>query len=187
VGLIALPPPELKGEPVARLLSHKGGVPYLLIVWRVGSDGTLVREFEREVGRWDAGSFNGLKTLQLAISRDGRLVACVVSLPRGQFAVRVWDLTSGALVRELGSFAPPHTTYISQDLAFSADGRRLFAGGKVWDLRTGLELLELTADLLHDSRAGGRPAFAYDGDVVYGLFASEEGIDSYAFDGTPRP
>jgi hypothetical protein len=87
--------------------------------------------------------------------------------------------------------AVPSPTRTPSQLKLTApDARPVRAartGVKVWDLRTGLELPELTADLVRDRPAANRPAFAYNGDVVYALFASEDGIDSYAFDGTPRP
>jgi WD40 repeat protein len=183
VGLVAMLPPRPEGQPAPPGPAVERQ-PWLLVVWRVEPDGALVREFDREVGSWDAFVLNAR---HVAFSPDGRLVACIVSAPRGQLAVRTWDLPLGKLLHELGSFVAPHATYAGERLAFSPDGRRLFAGGKVWDLRTGLELLELTPDLVRDRPAASRPVFAYDGDLVYGLFASEEGIDSYAFDGTPRP
>jgi WD40 repeat protein len=157
-----------------------------LVVWRVGTDGTLGHKLELETGDGLNYSLSG-GVFPIVFTHDGRMVACATSSPQGH-AVCVWDLGSGSLRHTVGRLHLRHTPIYCEDFAFSPDSRRLFADGKVWDMSTGLELMQLTPELLGGRpRKGTPPEYAYDGTVVRCLFASDDGIDVYAFDGTPRP
>ena len=87
----------------------------------------------------------------------GGAVSAVACQPGGGLAasagsgiVKLWDVATGTLVREL----PGHAHYF-QTLAFSADGSLLASGGddriiRVWDVKTGRPTLVIPA-----SRSGG--------------------------------
>jgi WD40 repeat protein len=111
---------------------------------------------------------------RIAISPNGKWLAAGVDRE-----VRLWDIRTGAQVRALGYHAAGITA-----LAFSPDGERLASAStydaqgnvdreqalKVWDTRTGQELLALPRPgVLHDlafDAAGQRIAGAMDGGTV---------------------
>lgn len=94
----------------------------------------------------------------LSFSPDGRSVAT------GAFdaEIRIWDPTSGSLLRLLAGPSP------IQALAYSPDGKRLVSAASdatttLWDLTTGRELLHLVG---HSGGPIGNVAFMPDGDRV---------------------
>jgi WD40 repeat protein len=155
-----------------------------LVVWRVHDNGSTAVERDLDAGDWSPNHGVLALTRCLCFSCDGRLLACAVPGPNELSEIRMWDLSSGELRH---TFKAPGIPFRSNCYCvFTPDGRRLITRGKVWDVKTGLELLTLTRDLVGSrERERDTPIFAYDGDVVHGVFASEDGIDVYGFDGTP--
>jgi WD40 repeat protein len=90
---------------------------------------------------------------QLTVSPDGGTVASVGD----DMVCRLWDTSTGALVRDLGGHAvqtPQHFTSMLYAVAFSADGRRLATGDRVghvvvWDVATGQQLATIEAPTLY--------------------------------------
>ena len=79
---------------------------------------------------------------QIAFSPDGRLLA---SMGIGGNAIKLWEVASGRLVRQLESSIPSMgASSMSRPFRFSADGKTLtaFADGRIqrWDVQTGREL-----------------------------------------------
>ena len=79
---------------------------------------------------------------QIAFSPDGRLLA---SMGIGGNAIKLWEVASGRLVRQLESSIPSMgASSMSRPFRFSADGKTLtaFADGRIqrWDVETGREL-----------------------------------------------
>ncbi|MDQ5846761.1 MAG: hypothetical protein M3539_15850, partial [Acidobacteriota bacterium] len=79
---------------------------------------------------------------QISFSPDGRLLA---SMGIGGNANKLWEVTSGRLVRQLESSIPSMgASSMSRPFRFSADGKTLtaFADGRLqrWDVETGREL-----------------------------------------------
>ncbi|MBW3542105.1 MAG: protein kinase, partial [Planctomycetes bacterium] len=82
----------------------------------------------------------------LAISPDGRYIASGSADPAGY--VRLWDATTGALLRRVGdgskSFETAHTAAVLS-VAFSHDGRRLLTSSydetaRLWNVPTGAQI-----------------------------------------------
>ncbi len=79
---------------------------------------------------------------QISFSPDGRLLA---SMGIGGNAIKLWEVSSGRLVRQLESSIPSMgASSMSRPFRFSADGKTLtaFADGRLqrWDVETGREL-----------------------------------------------
>ncbi|HEY5883975.1 MAG TPA: caspase family protein [Pyrinomonadaceae bacterium] len=79
---------------------------------------------------------------QISFSPDGRLLA---SMGLGGNAIKLWEVTSGRLVRQLESSIPSMgASSMSRPFRFSADGKTLtaFADGRLqrWEVETGREL-----------------------------------------------
>ncbi|MDQ5846048.1 MAG: hypothetical protein M3539_12230, partial [Acidobacteriota bacterium] len=79
---------------------------------------------------------------QISFSPDGRLLA---SMGIGGNAIKLWEVASGRLVRQLESSIPSMgTSSMSRPFRFSVDGKTLtaFADGRLqrWDVETGREL-----------------------------------------------
>ena len=92
---------------------------------------------------------------QISFSPDGRLLA---SMGIGGNAIKLWEVASGRLVRQLESSIPSiGTSSMSRPFRFSPDGKTLiaFADGRLqrWDVETGRELsnmvLTTSRDLLY--------------------------------------
>jgi WD40 repeat protein len=90
---------------------------------------------------------------RVAITPDGSTVVSVAD----DMVCRLWDLTSGRLIRELHGHAeltPAHFPSMLFAVAVSPDGRRLATGDKVghivvWDLESGRALVTLEAPELY--------------------------------------
>jgi WD40 repeat protein len=153
------------------------------VVWKVGESG-LVTDHKLDLGEYDPSLGIHEHARSVSFSPDGALLATATFLPEGRSEVRLWDLATGTVRQTMRSPGGPHRD--RPYLAFTPDGRRLWAGGRLWDVATGLELLTLTEDL-----AGGRDeadpvAFLVDGDVVRGVFTAGDTVRVYVFDGN-RP
>ncbi|HKO59520.1 MAG TPA: caspase family protein [Pyrinomonadaceae bacterium] len=79
---------------------------------------------------------------QISFSPDGRLLA---SMGIGGNAIKLWEVASGRLVRQLESSIPAMgASSMSRPFRFSADGKTLtaFADGRLqrWDVETGREI-----------------------------------------------
>jgi RNA polymerase sigma factor (sigma-70 family) len=80
---------------------------------------------------------HGNAVMRVAYAPNGRLVAS-----GGNRTVKLWDTTTGRLVRELIGHTPDHNV---SSLSFSPDGRLLASGGedwtvRLWDVATGKQL-----------------------------------------------
>jgi WD domain, G-beta repeat len=90
---------------------------------------------------------------RVAVTPDARIVASVAD----DMVCRLWDSSSGRLIRELRGHAeltPTHLTSMLFALAISPDGRSLATGDKVghinvWDVETGRSLATLEAPELY--------------------------------------
>jgi WD40 repeat protein len=153
------------------------------VVWQVGAEGlTMERELDLGVYYPNLGFHEHARSL--CFSPDGTLLATATYLPWGQSEVRLWDLATGTVRHAMRSPGGPHRD--RPYLTFAPDGRRLWAGGRLWDVTTGLELLTLTEDLAGGHDESDPLAFLVDGDVVRGVFSTGDQVRVYAFDGT-RP
>ena len=85
--------------------------------------------------------------LKLALSPDGTRLATWDSFQQ-DFGVKVWDATTGGLMRTFGEQPPRRVMMGMGAVAFSPDGHRLVVAGrwvktKLWDVGTGRELADL--------------------------------------------
>jgi tRNA A-37 threonylcarbamoyl transferase component Bud32 len=153
------------------------------VVWQIGAAGlTMERELDLGVYYPNLGIHEHARSL--CFSPDGTLLATATFLPGGQSEVRLWDLATGTVRHAMRSPGGPHRDRAY--LTFSPDGRRLWAGGRLWDVATGLELLTLTEDLVGGRDESNPLADVVDGDVVRGIFSTGDQVRIYVFDGT-RP
>jgi WD40 repeat protein/tRNA A-37 threonylcarbamoyl transferase component Bud32 len=109
------------------------GLDKTLRFWAVSAQHTIPKTLIREVG-------SQIETV--TFSRCGRLLASGASLPGGREIVRVHEVATGALVREMAA-----TTRINT-VILHPDGRRVIAGTcggavHVWDFTNGRELQRL--------------------------------------------
>jgi WD40 repeat protein len=115
-----------------------------------GTDGVIrvqIVDDEKRIAREDFRfpSGHGGTVMSLAFSGEGRLLAS-----SGADGVRLWDVRRGELLRVLAG----HLNGLVAAVAFSPDGKRLATGSsdgaiKIWDIRTGFELLTLSDHRSH--------------------------------------
>jgi WD40 repeat protein len=118
-----------------------------------GYDGRLIwwDRSERRVVRTVAAHNRWIR--QLAVSPVGSLLASVAD----DMVCRLWDATTGELMRELRGHAertPQHFASMLYTCAFSADGSHLATGDRVghvviWDVDSGEELSAIEAPILY--------------------------------------
>src|SRR5215831_12107771 len=121
---------------------------------------TLVTSsLDRSLKLWDVATGSELRTIHSgtwgapAFSPDGKSIACEGS---------VWDVSSGAKVRDLGEVMSP--------VVYSPDGRLLASGNLTWDLSTGklLPMLAGAGDIQAVAFSADNKLFAtgsWDGEV----------------------
>jgi serine/threonine-protein kinase len=142
--------PEKKGKPSATLIGALVGVTGIVfltlllgLVALFASGRPQQAQVEKEEPKKEEPpvSFTGVlkghrgPVLDFAIARDNKTLA---SADFSYNRVHLWDLNTGAFLREL------HGEKLAGSLAFSADGQRLFSGSEKaiheWELSTGREL-----------------------------------------------
>jgi WD40 repeat protein len=148
-------------------LAISGGYDGRLLWWDL-SNRRLVRSVPAH-GRW---------IRQLAVSPDGTRLASVGD----DMVCRLWDVASGAQLRELHGHAartPTHFTSALYACAFSPDGNRLATCDRpghvvVWDVPSGQQLVALDAPTLYTwdgvqriRSIGGPRALAFSPDGLY--------------------
>jgi WD40 repeat protein/serine/threonine protein kinase len=114
-----------------RLASGAAGTDKTVKLWdvRTGQELSTFRDHEQGV-------------MGVAFSPDGHLLASCGSERSGLGELKVWDATTGQVIRDL------HRTRGVWCVAFSPDGRRLASGSfdqtvKIWDVASGHEALTL--------------------------------------------
>lgn len=106
---------------------------------------TVGNTYGEPVRLWDTRTgemkrvLNGSEGRPMAMSPDGTIVAT------GGKTIRLWDVRTGERLRELSGYLKK-----TQSIAFSTDGRLLFAGGSwgttnAWEVATGRHLVTLFA------------------------------------------
>src|SRR5262249_32460943 len=134
------------------------------VVWRADREKGLTVERQLKVGEWHPALGSHAWGQSLGFSPDGKRLATANFLPGGMSEVKVWDLASGQALHTVRGPGAPDAD--SPYLHFTRDGRRLFTGGRLWDLSTGLELLTLSEALAGGRDESGLKAFLLDGDVM---------------------
>jgi WD40 repeat protein len=177
-------PLEAKGGTVSHPGFSRDG-KYLAVVRRrqlVWSDVSEVLVWEvasrRLVRTYKSPSYGG----KIAFHPDSQRIASISDDGVEKAEVRIWNVTTGiderVLRGQMRSF---------DALAFTVDGKRLLTGGidgtvKVWDLRTGQELL-----LLEHRGALSDLAVSRDGHLVAAVGGDYlEGAEIRVWDGTPK-
>jgi WD40 repeat protein len=107
----------------------------------------------------------------LAISPDGRLIACGTAASTTPRDIFVWDVQSGKEVQHFEGHKSPGKEAGEVRIYFSPDGKRLLTGGydntaRVWDVASGKEVWRVNCE-----RAGfpGGVRWAPDGRTVWGV------------------
>jgi WD40 repeat protein len=155
-------------SPDGRLLASGGGV----LDWRSvrGSD----HPADKTIKLWDVSTGSEVRTLSgsegeitaVAFSPDGHTLAsasgAIQRFERGEWimdrVVRLWDVETGRLIRELSGLS-------GTAVAFSSDGRWLASAGgdvKVWEVATGAEVRTL-----HPPSTALDVAFSADGRWIF--------------------
>ena len=160
------------------MLGHKRGVNAVALTpdghYLVSGGGSGHHPDEpSELIVWDLSGSPGPRSLDapesvcsVSFSADGRQVAAASGIPGTDpyrpGSIRIWETGSGRLVRTLkAGLQPPQYVRFSHDGAWMASyhhdffDRGGFAGVKVWDAKTGRDILSLAGE--------NRPAFLADG------------------------
>ena len=131
-----------------------------VLVWDT-ADGRVVYAFEPAVTKNDVGHIGGVNTV--AVSRDGTR-----ALTAGEDnLLLLWDLTTGTLIREIGSSGAIMHTDEVLSVAFDVAGQRAVSGGAdkrviLWNIETGDAIRQFDE---HDQNVFAVD-FAPDGDSV---------------------
>jgi WD40 repeat protein len=123
-------------------------------------DGSLLSGSRRGIVIWDPDTGAEVRRLgppsffhkRFAISADGQLIACPLSLPAASYSLGLWKLADGTPFK---TFANPSPASSSRgELVFDPASKFLLvAGGKgvmVWDLATGKQTADLGSKTIHD-------------------------------------
>lgn len=136
-------------EPLARWTKHENYVAAVVAVEHVGKSLVISGSYDRQLIWWDA---DGGAVLRSIVAHQG-WVRDLVTTPDGNqvisagddMLVKVWDITSGRLLRTLAGHdqrTPQGHVTALYALAISADGKQLASADRigavrVWDLATG--------------------------------------------------
>jgi WD40 repeat protein len=148
-----------QAKPEAKTLAEHGR--YVTCV-RLAGNNVISGGYDGRLIWWDLAQGRVIRTVdnaharpvrQLAVSPDGTKLASVAD----DMVCRLWDIATGAKVRELRGHAeqtPQHFVSMLYCCTFSADGRRLATGDRVghvivWDVDTGRQLSAVNAPLLY--------------------------------------
>jgi WD40 repeat protein len=164
-------------------------------VWRL-SDGALVRDIEGHDGVSYSVAFSPDGTILATAGAASGPIGCGVSSTANSGLVRLWDVATGNLLREI----PAATGDYADAAQFSHDGTRLVTGGefgpvRVWSVADGTLLATIPASyttytarfspddtrIVNAGSGSGAVSLSADGSAVFPLTGLEDEMNDAAY------